>query len=367
MSTFSAQDHAFMSRALRVARQARRNPQPNPRVGCVLVNGGRVVGEGCHIATGEPHAEVVALRAAGDLAVGATAYVTLEPCAHQGRTPPCVEALLAARVSEVVAAMSDPFPQVSGRGFKALEAAGTRVRVGLMEEMARDLNRGFLSRLERARPFVTVKLAASLDGATAMTSGESQWITGTAARVDVQRLRAEHGVVMTGVDTIVADDPSLTVREEATGDRQPLRVVLDTHLRTPAGAKVLSIPGRTLIYSGSAAASDALLDSAATLKTAPLQDGRVSGSAVLKDLAQQGVNDVLVESGPTLAGQLLDDNVVDEVVFYFAPHIMGSDTRRLFGTPGWHALKDRRPVDIVDVRTIGNDIRITAVPRSRSE
>ena len=356
-----------MSCALRVARRAHRNPQPNPRVGCVLVNDGRIVGEGWHAAAGEPHAEIVALRAAGDLADGATAYVTLEPCSHQGRTPPCADALLAARVSEVVAAMSDPFPQVSGRGFKALEAAGTKVRVGLMEDLAKDLNRGFLSRLARARPFVTVKLAASLDGATAMASGESQWITGPAARADVQRLRAAHGVVMTGIGTIIADNPALTVRDEAMGDRQPLRVVLDTNLRTPANAKVLSVPGKTLIYSRPDAASGARTDITATLKTVPLQDGRVSCSAVLQDLAQQGINDVLVESGSTLAGQLLNDNVVDEIVFYFAPHIMGSDTRRLLSTPSWHALDDRCPLDIVDVRTIGNDIRVTAVPRPRSK
>ena len=269
----------------------------------MLVNGGRIVGEGWHAAAGEPHAEIVALAAAGDLAAGATAYVTLEPCAHHGRTPPCADALMAARISEVVAAMADPFPQVSGRGFKALEAAGTRVRIGLMEGLASELNRGFLSRLERSRPFVTVKLAASLDGATAMTSGESQWITGPRRVRMCSDLRAACGVVMTGIGTIIADDPALTVRGEA-DDRQPLRVVLDTGLRVSANAKVFSAPGRTLIYSGSDASRDAL-DVEAERRTAPLQEGRVSCRAVLEDLAQQGINDVLVESGPTLAGQLL--------------------------------------------------------------
>ena len=355
-----------MSRALRVARRARRNPQPNPRVGCVLVKDGCVVGEGWHAAAGEPHAEVVAIAAAGERAQGATAYVTLEPCAHQGRTPPCADALLNAKVSEVVGAMADPFPEVAGRGFEDLAAAGITVRVGLLEGPATELNRGFLSRLERGRPYVTVKLAASLDGATAMSSGESQWITGPAARTDVQRLRAEKGVVLTGVGTILADNPALTVRDESTDDWQPLRVVLDTRLRTPVDAKLLTAPGRTLFYSGAEAPHQALAATGAEFRAVPLEDGRVSCLAVLNDLGQQGINDVLVESGPTLAGRLLDDNLVDEIVVYFAPHIMGGDTRRLFDTPNWNALSDRCPLDVVDVRTFGNDIRITAMPRRRT-
>ena len=362
MSGFSAEDSAFMARALGLAAKGRYTAHPNPMVGCVLVSEGAVVGEGWHQRAGEAHAEINALKAAGERARGATAYITLEPCSHEGKTPPCATALIAAGVSEAVVAMQDPFPAVGGNGIAALEAAGITVRLGLIDGTAAKLNEGFLTRVSRGRPFVRVKVGASLDGAIAMRSGESQWITGPAARADVQRLRARSGAILTGIGTVLADDPALNVRHDDidTGGRQPLRAVMDSGLRMPLSAGMLDLPGSTVLY----CARD---DDRATLEAAGAEvvrvdanGGRVDAGKVLGDLASREVNEVLVEAGPTVSGRLLEDGLVDELVIYLAPHIMGSETMPMFRTKSWQALVDRAAVEIRDLRRVGTDMRVTA-------
>jgi len=358
----AAADSAHMARALQLAARGRFTAHPNPMVGCVVVADGNVVGEGWHERAGEEHAEINALRMAGDRAAGATAYVTLEPCAHQGKTPPCAEALVTAGVSRVVAAMQDPFEKVAGRGFEHLREAGVDVDVGLMQAAAEALNTGFICRVLRGRPFVRLKVAASIDGATAMESGESQWITGPAARHDVQKLRARSGAVMTGVGTVLADDPSLNVRDRKidTGGKQPLRVVLDSRLRMPLAATMLTLPGETLVCCTSGEDAGALEDAGAQVREFGAHGDVVNVFEVLANLAERGINDVLVEAGPRLAGYLVEKELVDELVIYQAPHIMGSNTRGMFSTPVWTTLADRKTLDVVDVRKVGDDTRITA-------
>ena len=337
---------------------------PNPRVGCVILKDGDVVGEGWHRKTGEAHAEIVALGQAGGAAQGATVYVTLEPCSHHGRTPPCADALIAAGVGRVIAAMKDPNPEVAGEGFDRLRAAGIDVLSGILQASAEALNEGFVSRVRHGRPFVRLKLAASLDGATAMASGESKWITGEDARADVQKLRAASGAVMTGVDTVIEDDPSLTVRatDLDTAGTQPVRVVLDSALRMPADAKMLSLGGETLVYCIDRSRSEALEAAGASVVATDQEDRRTVLPSVLADLAARGVNDLLVEAGPTLSGALLAANLVDELVIYQAPHIMGSETLGMVTTPGWQALGQRLALDVTGLRKIGRDFRITARP-----
>ncbi len=351
-----------MAHALRLARNGRYTAHPNPMVGCVLVRDGETVGQGWHHRAGAAHAEINALDDAGDKARGATAYVTLEPCSHHGKTPPCTAALIDAGIAEAVVGLADPHPAVDGQGIAALAAAGIPVRTGLMQGGVEALLRGFLSRVRRKRPFVTLKIAASLDGGIAMTSGESQWITGRAARADVQRLRGRSGAVMTGVGTMLADDPSLTVRDAVvdTGDRQPLRVVVDSGLRMPTSARMLTLPGATVVFCHRTGNEQALRDAGAEVAAVGSAGDRVDLAAVLHDLAEREVNDLLVEAGPTLAGALLTQNLVDELVIYQSPHIMGSETRRMFRTPGWTGLADRRELKISDVRRVGGDTRITA-------
>lgn len=356
MGEFSARDSALMARAIRLAEKGRFSTRPNPAVGCVIARDGDIVGEGYHARAGEPHAEVIALRAAGERARGATAYVTLEPCAVEGRTPPCTDALLDAGVAEVVFAASDPSPAACGQGPERLRAAGVVVRHGLMAAAAEQLNRGFFSRVTRGRPFLCLKLAASLDGAIAMASGESQWITGAAARADVQRLRAASGAILTGVGTIVADDPSLTVRDARYPiPAQPLRVIADSSLACPPGAALFGLPGETLVVT-----AGALDDGERDCVALPGADGRVDLAALLAMLAARHINDVLAECGPTLAGALLDAGLVDELVIYQSPHIMGSETRRMAVTPAWQRLADRRALVVTDRRRFGPDMRITA-------
>lgn len=366
MDGYSAADGAFMAQALRLAARGRYTAHPNPMVGCVLAREGRVVGEGWHELAGEAHAEINALNEAGDAARGATAYVTLEPCSHHGKTPPCADALVAAGIAEVVVAMEDPFPEVCGSGLAVLQAAGVRVRTGLMSDAAAALLEGFTSRVTRGRPLVRIKVAASIDGAIAMADGESQWITGPAARADVQRLRARSGAVLTGIGTVLADDPSLTVRDAAIDlrGRQPLRAVVDSRLRMPPAARMLSLPGRTRVYCCSADGCDELLAAGAEVARVPEERGRVRLDAVLEDLAGQEVNEVLVEAGPTLAGEFLRSGLVDELVIYQAPHIMGSETLRMFSTPAWTSLAARAELELTDVRRVGGDLRITARTRS---
>jgi len=352
-------DAACMARALQWAALGRLTTFPNPRVGCVIVRDGRIVGEGWHQKAGEPHAEVHALRAAGAAVRGATVYVTLEPCSHQGRTPPCADALIAAQPARVVVAMLDPNPLVAGRGVAALEAAGIAVETGLLEASARRLNRGFLSRMERGRPFVTLKLGASLDGRTAMASGQSQWITSEAARADVHRLRAEAGAVLTTSATVLADDPQLSVRAPVATARQPDRIVLDSQARVAASARVWAPGARRLWLCGvEPMQRPADVD---VLPVATTADGHLDLGAALAALGAAGVNHVLVESGSRFAGVMLRSGLVDELVLYLAPSLLGDQARGLASLPGLDTLDQRIALRYTDVRQIGPDLKITAV------
>lgn len=362
MST-GATDHDFMRRALVLAARGRRSTHPNPRVGCVLVRDGGIVGEGWHERPGEPHAEIHALRAAGEQARGATAYVTLEPCAHQGRTGPCCEALAEAGVARVVAASVDPNPAVSGRGLARLESRGIATESGLLGGEARALNRGFFRRMEQGRPWVTVKLAASLDGRTAMASGESRWISDEAAREEVHRLRAEASAVLTGAGTVLADDPRLTPRSGPV-ERRPERIVMDSALRTPPDARLFGEEGAIRIFCADGADADrrrALEAAGATV--IPAGPGRPDPQRVLACLAAEySINEVLVEAGPGLSGALLQAGRVDEIRLYLAPHLMGDSARGLFSLPGLERMAERRPMTIRDMRRIGEDIRLILRP-----
>ncbi|MEW5787211.1 MAG: bifunctional diaminohydroxyphosphoribosylaminopyrimidine deaminase/5-amino-6-(5-phosphoribosylamino)uracil reductase RibD [Pseudomonadota bacterium] len=358
---FTAQDHAHMARALRLAEQGLFTTTPNPRVGCVLVRDGVVVGEGWHARAGEPHAEVHALRAAGDQARGATAYVTLEPCSHHGRTPPCANALIDAGVARVVAALRDPNPQVSGRGLELLTLAGITVEVGLLEEAARELNIGFLARMTRQRPWLRLKTAASLDGKTALHNGESKWITGPAARADVQRWRARSCAILTGVGTVLADDPRMNVRDMDIG-RQPLKVVVDSRLATPPGAAILA--GGALLACAEAPARqrDALLAAGAEILELPGADGRVDLVALLTQLARRGINEVHGEAGSRLNGALLQAGLVDEWLAYLAPLALGHGARGLFDVPDLEHMAGRWNFKLLDVSMAGGDLRLRLRP-----
>ncbi len=363
MNVAAAEDHGFMARALRLARRGLYTTDPNPRVGCVIVRDGAVVGEGWHRRAGEPHAEIHALREAGEAARGATAYVTLEPCCHHGRTPPCSQALIEAGVARVVAAMEDPNPRVAGQGLRALRDAGIEAESGLLAEQAEALNPGFVQRMRHGRPWVRLKLAMSLDGRTAMASGESRWITGEAARADVHRLRARSSAVLTGIGTVLADDPSLNARlDQGIEVHQPLRVVLDAHLAMPPEARMLSLPGKTLVltYSRDEAQREALEAAGAEVCVLPGVGDRLDLDAVLAELGRREVNELMVEAGAVLAGGFLQAGRVDELVFYLAPHLMGDGARGLFHLPGLERMEERIALDIRDIRAVGHDWRITA-------
>lgn len=370
---FAAIDHAHMARALRLGERGLFTTQPNPRVGCVIAHDDEVVGEGWHQHAGGPHAEVFALREAGERARGATAYVTLEPCAHQGRTPPCADALIAAGVSRVVLAAADPFPQVDGRGAARLRAAGVSVDTGLMRDAARELNVGFFSRIERGRPFVRVKLAMSLDGRTALADGTSAWITGEPARADVQRWRARSSAILTGSGTVLADNPQLTVRlsrdssPSDSGERacyKPLRVVLDRQLRTPADSHLLDGLAPTLLLHGADAALDAHRLARADTAVIPQHDGMLDLSAALKLLAQRECNEVHVEAGPTLCGSLFAAGLVDELLLYIAPVLLGDQGRPLMQLPLLSDMAGRWHLETVDRRALGEDLRLRLRPRA---
>ncbi len=351
---------AHMARALRLAERGRLTTHPNPRVGCVIVRDGEIVGEGAHLRAGEPHAEVHALRQAGDRARGADVFVTLEPCAHHGRTPPCAEALISAGVGRVWVAMQDPFPRVAGRGIERLRAAGIETHVGLMQAEAQRLNRGFVSRLTRGRPFLTLKLGTSLDGRTAMASGESRWITSAESRADVHRLRADAGAVMTGVGTVTADDPQLTVRDAGSELRQPDRIVIDSQARVPADARVWSEGARRFWMVGRAPA--AVPAGVEALQVPTVAGGAVDLAGVLASLAEQQVNEVLLECGPRLAGAFLQQGLVDEIVAYVAPTLLGHEARPFAELPGLERLSQRMQLQWLDVRQIGPDLKLTARP-----
>lgn len=370
---FGPADHAHMAHALRLAERGLTTTTPNPRVGCVLVRDGAIVGEGWHARAGEPHAEVHALRAAGDRARGATAYVTLEPCSHHGRTPPCAHALIDAGVTRVVAAMTDPNPQVSGRGIQLLTLAGIHAEVGLLEAEARELNIGFVARMTRGRPWLRLKTAASLDGRTALANGASQWITGPAARADVQHWRARACAILTGIGTVLADDPRMNVRLAGT-TRQPLRVIVDSRLQTPAMARMLPAPasggaaggvGDSVLIACAAAdpARRAALEAAgAEVIELPGPAGRVGLTALLNELARRGINEVHAEAGATLNGALLDAGLVDEWVAYQAPIVLGHAARGLFEMPPLTDMVGRRDFVLHDVRKVGADLRAVLRP-----
>lgn len=357
-----------MAEALRLAEQGIYSTTPNPRVGCVIVKDGVIVGRGAHIKAGEPHAEVHALREAGALAQAATAYVTLEPCSHFGRTPPCADALVKAGVSRVIAAMQDPNPQVAGNGLKKLQEASISVAYGLLEVQARELNAGFISRMTRQRPFVRSKIAASLDGRTALANGASQWITSASARQDVQHWRARSCAILTGSGTVQADNPQLLVRDaglqEKSLGRQPLRVIVDSHLRTSPHAQVL-LGGNVLIAHTEAdeQRSAALKAQGASLLQLPSAEGQVCLRTLLKELAAKGVNELLVEAGQTLNGALLRQNLVDEYLLYLAPVLMGGDARGMFADLGLGNMQDTYVLDVLELRQLGPDIRIRVRPR----
>ncbi len=367
-----------MQHAIRLAQKGLYTTDPNPAVGCVIVKQGRIIGEGWHRRVGEAHAEVHALKQASEQSdeqvKGATVFVTLEPCSHTGRTPPCANALIHSGVKKVVVAMRDPNPLVAGEGLKKLRDAGIEVEIGLLETQARELNRGFIKRMQAGRPFVRIKLAMSLDGRTAMASGESKWISSDASRNDVQRLRATSSAVLTGIETVLADDPSMNVRLSAAElmvdqVRQPKRIVLDSQLRMPLEAKIASVEGQCIVYT---APTVDKIDSYPfiTEQCVALNDvkgdktrsGKIDLKALMQDLAKKEINLLHVEAGSVLSGALLENELVDEMIIYMAPHIMGDAAKGLFHLPELVQMKDRISLKINDVRAIGNDIRLTAKP-----
>lgn len=362
---YSADDHRHMQRALRLAAAATRRAAPNPGVGCVLVRDGAVIGEGATLEVGGDHAEIQAIKdclARGLSPRGATAYVTLEPCSHHGRTPPCARRLIDEGVARVAAAMVDPYHEVAGRGLAMLRAAGIAADAGLMEAEARQVHRGFLSRVERGRPWVMLKAAATLDGKTALLNGRSQWITGPEARRDVHRLRAEHCAVLTGSGTVLADDPQLTVREVPC-ERQPLRVVLDSDLRTRPEQRIYQDGATLLATCDHQAARLEPYRAGAELLTLPrLADGHADLPALLAALAQRGVNMLMVEAGAGLNGALLRAGLVDEIVLYLAPSLAGDAARGLFAWPPLEDLADKQRLSIRDARMVGADLRLSLTP-----
>lgn len=368
-STVTQFDRQYMARAIHLAAKGLYSTMPNPRVGCVLVKDGVVVGEGWHERAGEGHAEVNALAQAGEQAKGATAYVTLEPCSHTGKTGPCCEALSKAGVARVVYAMEDPNPQVSGRGLDFLEAAGVAVSGPVLETEAWALNPGFIKRMESGRPLVRCKMAMSLDGRTAMASGESKWVTGPAARADVQRLRAQSCAIITGIGSILHDDSSLTVREDElklpnaglAASIQPLRVVLDSKQQLRASAKVVQSPARSLVVSAQSEPDPELVAAGVEQLSLPDEEGRVDLVKLLAELGRRQCNEVLVEAGSNLAGAFLRRGLLDEVVIYMAPKLMGSEAKPLFELP-LQRMSAQLPLTITDMRAVGNDWRITARP-----
>jgi diaminohydroxyphosphoribosylaminopyrimidine deaminase/5-amino-6-(5-phosphoribosylamino)uracil reductase len=358
--TFTSDDHRHMARALQLAARGMDSVTPNPRVGCVVVRDGSIVAEAWHRKAGEPHAEALALQSAGGRARGATVYVSLEPCSHHGRTPPCADALIDAGVARVVAAMDDPNPLVAGQGAGRLRAAGIATEVGLLEAEARELNVGFVSRMTRGRPWMRVKMATSLDGKTALANGVSQWITGPAARRDGHRWRARSCAVVTGIGTLRDDDPRLTVRD-VPAERQPLRVVVDSRLRIGLDAKILEGGGVVV-----ATATDdphkarALEAAGAEVWVLPDAHGKVELAALAGRLARHGVNEVLVEAGINLHSALITAGIVDELVIYLAPHLLGDAARGMVRLPGIERMDQRVDLQIRDVRSFGPDLRLVA-------
>jgi diaminohydroxyphosphoribosylaminopyrimidine deaminase/5-amino-6-(5-phosphoribosylamino)uracil reductase len=361
MTGFSATDHAMMARALQLAERGAYTTRPNPMVGCVIARKDKIVGEGFHVRAGEAHAEVLALAQAGEKTRGATAYVTLEPCAHMGRTPPCADALVAAGITRVVAACRDPYASVDGEGFRKLMASGVLTETGLMQEAARELNRGFFSRIERGRPWVRVKLAMSLDGRTGLASGESKWITSRAARADVQTWRARSSAILTGSGTVLADDPQLTARlSDDSPVQAPLRVVLDTRGRLTSSQRVFDDAAPTLAVH----ALDIIPDYADEIAAfaVPRDDDGLDLHATLSQLAQREINEIQVEAGATLCGALFRDGLVDELLLYVAPVLLGDKGRPLLAGLGINLMSDRHNLRLIDTRQLGPDLRLLLRP-----
>jgi len=358
---FSAADHTYMSQAMRLAEQGLYTATPNPRVGCVIVRDEKVVGEGWHARAGEPHAEILALRQAGALAKDSTAFVTLEPCNHYGRTPPCTDALIKAGVARVVTAMPDPNPlAAAAEGLKKMQTAGIQVTSGLLQQEACELNKGYVARMTRGTPWLRVKTASSLDGKSALNNGVSQWITGADARRDAHHWRACSCAILTGIGTVLADDPLLNVRDVETS-RQPLRVVMDSDLRMPPSAKMLA-GGSVLIIAAveDRARQEKLRANGAEVLALAGSSGKVDLKRVLEMLAQRGINEVMVEAGRTLNGALIEADLVDELVMYMAPILLGDKARGMFELPELTEMNGRRELDVRDVRMVGRDLRICA-------
>jgi len=370
--TWTQQDTVYMAEAIQLAWKGLYTTEPNPRVGCVLVKNSRIVGRGWHQKAGEGHAEVNAIKDAGSQAKGSTAYVSLEPCSHFGKTPPCANALIQAGVIRVVSAMKDPNPEVSGSGFNLLQKAGIQVESGLLELQAQALNLGFIKRMQTKRPFVRIKMAVSVDGRTAMASGESKWITGAAAREDVQRLRARSSAVISGIGTVLYDDAALTVRSSELGlenadeisKRQPLRVILDSGAQIPEHAKLFASAGPILlVVSSKARVADGILQhsnvSVFRLPAGTKESVRSNSvELVLAELARRGCNEVLVEAGASLAGSFIRENCWDELVLYIAPKLMGSLARPLANLP-MEYMSEAKSLQLKDMRVVGDDIRLT--------
>lgn len=366
---FNPSEQNFMQQALDLAEAGLYTSMPNPRVGCVIVKDGKVIGRGAHLRSGTPHAEIHALREAGEAAKGADVYVTLEPCSHHGRTPPCADALVTAGVKRVIAAMQDPNPKVAGSGLDKLRSQGIEVACGLLEAEAQALNPGFIKRMTEGRPFVRSKIAASLDGRTALANGVSQWITGEQARADVQQWRARSCAIMTAIGTVLLDDPQMNIRQadllEAKSGQQPLRVVVDSHLRISPDARILQ-GGNTLVaYAKDAQGRSAALEAAGlNLICLPDQHGKVDLLKLLQHLVTLEINEVFVEAGSGLNGALQQANLIDEYLFYYAPVLLGSEAQGMFALPTMTEMAQRAELQILSVDKVGEDIRLRAKPRS---
>ena len=355
---FSSDDHAYMSQALQLAEKGLYSTSPNPRVGCVIVRDGKIAGSGWHVQTGQPHAEINALNIAGGAAQGATVYLTLEPCSHYGRTHPCAEALIRAKVAKVIIAMQDPNPLVAGKGASLLKQSGINVLVGLMGEWAKDLNVGFVSRMINNRPWVRMKIAASLDGKTALNNGVSQWITGEAARHDGHRLRARSCAVLTGIGTVLEDDPQLSVRFIETS-RQPLRIIIDSQLKIPTTAKVLRGEGELIFTTtDNKERISALKEAGARPIILPSEKGKIDLAGLMQILADFEINELLVEAGNRLSSAFIREGLVDELIIYLAPHLIGNRAMGMLQLPELTDLSEKYNLKIKDLRMVGEDIRI---------
>jgi len=361
-------DQAFMAEALRLAEKGLYTTRNNPRVGCVIVKDGDIVGRGFHLSSGNPHAEVNALQSCSN-SLQSIVYVSLEPCSHHGKTPPCVEALVEAKVARVVCAIKDPNPLVNGQGLEYLQNHGIKTDTDILVHEASELNKGFIMRMRENRPYITVKSAISLDGKTALASGESKWISSEESRLDVQKLRAKSCAIMTGIDTVLADDPSLNVRltkndlNIESDVKQPKRIILDTHLRIPTNAKILNEPENVIIYTCVAESEIPTELKSINVEIVNLKYAdKVDLKSVMSDLAKREINEVLVEAGSTLVGNLFDHQLVDEIIMYIAPHLMGDAGFGLAKLTAIQSMKDRINLEIIQLRKIGNDIKLQLKP-----